>query len=254
MPFLGVDIGGTNTDIVLFDKEFIHLHHFSTKEKISEISKIVGNLEKKYGAKSCIGLAAWIREGKILKAPNLPQIIEFDLIENDANCFTFFAARKLGFKNLLGITIGTGIGAGVIVNGKIYRGRGLAGEIGHSVVGNEGRKCVCGGEDHLEAYFGGWAIRKETGKEAKEIFEADENVIYKMKGFDLLCKQIASASMLMDFEAVVFGGRIGARLSSDKLKEGISKYIMPEFMPEIVTLKDELAVAKGAAILAKEGF
>ena len=255
MPFLGVDIGGTNTDIVLLDRDFTHLHHFPTKEIISEIPKLLKDLEKRYEAKGCIGLAAWIREGRILKAPNLPRAdFDFDLVENDANCFAFYASKKFGFENMLGITIGTGIGGGIIVSGKIYRGRGLAGEIGHTVVGDEGRACVCGGKDHLEAYFGGWAIRKETGKEAKDIFEADEDVIYKMKGFELLCRQIASVLMLMDFEAVVFGGRIGARLSVDKLKGGIAKYLMPEFMPEIEILEDELAVAKGAALLAKEGL
>jgi len=106
--------------------------------------------------------------------------------------------------------------------------------------------------DHLEAYFGGWAIKRETGREAKEIFDAEEDVVYRMRGFDLLCRQVAFVSMLMDFQAIVFGGRIGAKLRIDKLKEGMAKYIMGEFMPEIVMLKDELAVAKGAALLARE--
>ena len=258
MPFIGVDVGGTNTDVVLFDGEFSHLYHLPTK-KISELPVILESAEEKYRAKSCIGLAAWIRGGKVIKAPNLPEI-DFEklqrgrLIENDANCFAFFASKKLGFKNLLGVTIGTGIGSGITIDGKIYRGKGLAGEIGHAVVGDEGRRCACGGRDHLEAYFGGWVIKEETGKEAKEVFDYNENAIYAMKGFDLLCRQISYALMLMDFEAVVFGGRIGARLRIDKLKEGVEKYLMPEFRPEIAILRDGLAVAKGAALLAKEVF
>jgi glucokinase/N-acetylglucosamine kinase len=256
MPFIGVDVGGTNIDIVLFDGRFTHLHNFPTKEKIFELPNILKDLEKRYKARVCLALAAWIREGKVVKAPNLPEF-EFEnlgFLENDANCFAFFASKKLGLKDLLGITIGTGIGSGVIIDGKIYRGRGLAGELGHTVVASEGRDCVCGGRDHLEAYFGGWALKREMGMEARKIFELDENVIYAVKGFDLLCKQISSAMMLMDFQAIVFGGRIGARLRIDRIKEGIEKYVMPEFRAEIIIMDDELAVAKGAALLAKEVF
>jgi glucokinase/N-acetylglucosamine kinase len=256
MPFIGVDVGGTNIDVVLFNREFSHLCNFPTKEKISELPSLLRHLEERYKARICLALAAWIRGGKIVKAPNLPKV-ELDklgFVENDANCFALFAAKNLGFKDLLAITIGTGIGSGIIVDGKIYRGRGLAGELGHSVVASEGRNCVCGGKDHLEAYFGGWAIKRERGVEAREIFDLDENAVYAMKGFDLLCRQVSSALMLMDFQAVVFGGRIGARLKIDRIREGVGKYLMPEFMAEIVVIEDELAVAKGAAILAKEVF
>jgi glucokinase/N-acetylglucosamine kinase len=58
--------------------------------------------------------------------------------------------------------------------------------------------------------------------------------------------------MLMDFEAVVIGGRIGVRLQEQVLKKRVYSYLMPEFQPEIRILDDELAVAKGAALLAKD--
>ncbi len=257
MSFLGVDIGGTNIDIVLLEDsgEFRHLRSLKTTDKISEIPRIVKDYERSYSVERyCVGIAAWIKGEKIVKAPNLPTIPKFDgLMENDANCFAFYASKKLGFRNILGITIGTGIGAGIVINGKIYRGKGLAGEMGHVVVGNSGRKCVCGGRDHLEAYFGGWAIRKETGMDAKELFELDESKIYEMKGFKEFCKAVGFATMLMDFEAIAIGGRIGSRLDIVKVEDGIENYLMPEFSPEVVGVKDELAVAKGAALLAKEG-
>ncbi len=259
MPFLGVDIGGTNIDVVLLEDsgEFRYLRSFKTSDKISEIPEIIKDYERRYGVeRSCLGIAAWIKAGKIVKAPNLPTIPEFDgLMENDANCFAFYAAKKFAFGNMLGITVGTGIGAGIVIDGKIYRGKGLAGEIGHVVVGNteDSRTCVCGGKDHLEAYFGGWAIKKETGMEAKELFKLDESKIYEMKGFKDFCRAIGFAVMLMDFEAVIIGGGIGNRLDIARLKEEVGNYLMPEFNPEIASIKDELAVAKGAALLAKEG-
>ncbi len=258
MPFLGIDIGGTNIDMVLLEEsgEFRHVGSFKTLDKISEVSSIVKDYERSYRVKEyCIGIAAWIRDGRILKAPNLPVIPEFDgLMENDANCFAFYASRKLCFRNLLGVTIGTGIGAGIVIDGKIYRGEGLAGEIGHVVIGSSGRRCVCGGIDHLEAYFGGWAIREETGTDAKELFEFDEDKIYEMDGFTEFCKAISFATMLMDFEAIAIGGRIGSRLDVVRLRESIRNNLMPEFNPEIVCVKDELAVAKGAALLARRVY
>jgi predicted NBD/HSP70 family sugar kinase len=257
MPFLGIDIGGTNIDIVLLEDsgEFRHLQSFKTSDKISEISEIIKDCERRYGIeRSCVGVAAWIRDGKIVKAPNLPRVPKFDwLMENDANCFAFYTSKKLGFENMLGITVGTGIGSGIVIGGKIYRGRGLASEIGHVVVGSSGRKCVCGGKDHLEAYFGGWAIKKETGKEAKELFKLDESKVYEIKGFKEFCRVIGFAVMLMDFEAVIIGGRIGSRLDIARVKKEVGNYLMPEFNPKIVSINDELAVAKGAAMLAKEG-
>lgn len=204
-----------------------------------------------------IGVAAWIKEGEILRAPNLPdcRMPETSLkvvVENDANCFALYAAEKFGFKNMIGITVGTGIGSGIIIDGEIYRGTGLAGEIGHTIAGGDER-CVCGGSGHLEAYFGGRALKRMTGMDAEKVFEKDEGLIYSLDGFRMFCKAISFSVMLMDFDAVVIGGRIGMRLRRDVLKSEIYSCLMPEFEPEIIIIDDELAVAKGAAILASMG-
>ena len=95
----------------------------------------------------------------------------------------------------------------------------------------------------MENFFSGWAIKKKFGRE----IERDE--IVKFKGFEILCKEVAKAVMILDPQLVAFGGRI-----SEKLREEdfylIYDYLPEEFDPEIKVIKDGLAVAKGAALLS----
>ncbi len=252
---IGVDVGGTNIDIVALDDGFEHLATYPTKDTISRLNDILNDLIDKFNVKAVgIGLAAWIKRGKIVKMPNISGEFRVSLdvptiLDNDANCFAYYSAKHFGFKNVIGITVGTGIGSGIVLNGELIRGEGLAGEIGHWFVGGD-EECTCGGKGHLEAYFGGWSIRKRFGKPAEFLFE--DGSIYNVDGFKMLCIAVANAITLLDPEAVVFGGRIGGNLDAKILKEEIYRYLMDGFEPEILTLKDPLAVAKGACLLAKE--
>lgn len=244
--FLGVDIGGTNTDIVAYDGKFKHLGTFKTSEVIDKLPKFLKNIVPNIKAIG-VGIAAWIKNSEFIHAPNLPKIphLEFDIpfvVENDANCFAYFASKTVKSKNLLGITVGTGIGSGIIIDGKIYRGCGLAGEIGHTFVGGD-KHCKCGGRGHLEAYFGGWALGSpevllKTGK------------IYVTKEFETFCISIANAVMILNPEAVALGGRIGGRLDVKILEERVSRYLPEVFFPSFYSIKDDFAVAKGACLLA----
>lgn len=84
------------------------------------------------------------------------------VIDNDANTGALGEARfgaGRGHRHLLYVNVGTGIGAGVVLNGRLYRGAdGLAGEIGHVTVARNGRSCACGKRGCLEAYASGRAI------------------------------------------------------------------------------------------------
>ncbi len=260
MSILGVDIGGTNIDVVLFDgSHYRHVGSYPTSSHFEGLVDLLGKLAVELGVDAVgVGAAVWLKKGKQILAPNLPSSVNLTgeiagvpvFLDNDANCFAIFAHAYFGFPSILAITVGTGVGSGIIANGKIYRGEGMAGEIGHWVVGGSD-ECVCGGKGHLECYFGGWSLKKRYGKDAKELME-DEEFIYSIEGFDLFCRSVANAVMLLDSTAVVLGGRIGMRLDEAKLKERIYRYLMPGFSPEIKILKDELAVAKGACLLAKE--
>jgi glucokinase len=83
-------------------------------------------------------------------------------LDNDANCATvgeWWLGAARGGKNVVGITIGTGIGGGLIINGELYHGASdVAGEIGHTTIDVNGRHCKCGNYGCLEAYASGPAI------------------------------------------------------------------------------------------------
>ena len=92
--------------------------------------------------------------------------------ENDANCGAlaegFFGAGK-GCRNFIYLTMSTGIGAGIVAEGKLLHGTGFfAGEIGHFIMERNGRKCNCGLNGCYEAYCGGRAISQRIQEELKD--------------------------------------------------------------------------------------
>ena len=257
---LGIDVGGTNTDIVIFDSstgKFSHVKSMSTRDFVKNPS-VIGELAHKYCADAIgLGIAAWFSKGEIIHSPHLPvEELRFDFslplfMDNDANCFAIYSHSIFPFDNILAVTIGTGIGCGLIINGKLYRGRGLAGEIGHWVVGREGVECKCGGLDHLECYFSGWGIRRIYGVDAKTLAKTQD--LHKIPEFDILCMALSNAVKILDPDAVVIGGRIGGELREDLLKARIMVNLERGFNPIIKVLKDPLAAAKGASLLPFKG-
>ncbi len=83
-------------------------------------------------------------------------------LDNDANAATlgeWWQGAARGVDNVLGVTLGTGIGGGLVLNGEVYHGASdVAGEIGHTTIDSNGRKCACGNYGCLEAYASGPAI------------------------------------------------------------------------------------------------
>ena len=96
-------------------------------------------------------------------------------LDNDANCATYgewWIGAAKGARNVIGITIGTGIGGGIILDGKLYHGSSdVAGEIGHTTIDQTGRRCGCGNYGCLEAYASGTAIA-ERAREALSFEQA----------------------------------------------------------------------------------
>ena len=115
---------------------------------------------------------------EIEKAVNLPVFIE-----NDANAAAFaeYCLMKTNHpKRLVFLTIGTGIGGGIIIDGKLYRGSGNAGEIGHICVEKHGKRCPCGRSGCLEMY----ASRKVLQEEIQKLI--DDRMCYLPEGYDSL--------------------------------------------------------------------
>ncbi len=92
-------------------------------------------------------------------------------LDNDANCATlgeYWRGAARGGKNVVGMTLGTGIGGGLVLDGKLFHGASdAAGEIGHTSIESNGRRCKCGNYGCLEAYCSGPAIA-ERAREAME--------------------------------------------------------------------------------------
>jgi glucokinase len=97
----------------------------------------------------------------ISNAVNLPAVLD-----NDANCATYgewWLGAGRNVENLIGLTLGTGIGGGIVLNGEIFHGvSDAAGEIGHMTIEANGRKCPCGNYGCLEAYASGPAIARRA--------------------------------------------------------------------------------------------
>lgn len=168
---------------------------------------------------------------RVLVTPNAPQINRLALpawiyrrlrmravMENDADLFTFAEARfgaARGFSRVLGVTVGTGLGAGLVEGGRMIRGaHGAAGEMGHMVLVANGRRCSCGGRGHLEEYVSHRAFVREGGADPKDLVRrarrgerAAKAVFTSIGAF--LGLGISSAVNLWDPDIVVVGGGIG---------------------------------------------
>ena len=106
-------------------------------------------------------------------------------IDNDANCATlgeWWLGAARGANNVIGMTIGTGIGGGIILGGRLYHGSSdVAGEIGHATIDITGRRCKCGNYGCLEAYASGPSIADR----AREALGGDDSaMMVKMAGGD----------------------------------------------------------------------
>ena len=113
-------------------------------------------------------------------------------IDNDANCAVlgeWWKGAARGARHAIGVTIGTGIGGGLILDGQLYHGASdVAGEIGHTTIDIEGRRCNCGNYGCLEAYASGTAIALRA-REALEAGEESRLPDYVAGDLDLLTAQ-----------------------------------------------------------------
>ncbi len=190
---VGIDLGGTNFRLAAVNLEGtvgdrMHCPVESARGKeavlgdlVSSIQALAKNQRSTRGNMLAVGLGApgLIRseEGIVAESPNLPGWIDFDIrtpveaalgiplaIENDANCFAlgeFWLGAAQGIRDFCALTLGTGVGGGIILNGEIWRGAdGMAGEVGHMIIETDGRPCKCGSHGCLEQYASATAIRR----------------------------------------------------------------------------------------------
>ena len=126
-------------------------------------------------------------------------------VDNDANAAALGEQRHgagKGFCHIFYITASTGIGAGLILDGRIYRGRDCAaGEFGHIILARNGPRCNCGGRGCLEALASGTAIAKRAKREIKRAPDSLLGRMHVEKGGDLSAKDVFAAARLGDAAA-----------------------------------------------------
>jgi glucokinase len=187
------------------------------------------------------------------------------------------------YSSLLGVFWGTGVGGGIVLDGKPWLGRSAAGEIGHVVVRNHGRRCLCGRRGCMEAYAGRGAMERRARKlhdkgEETELFEIMEKRGRERlssgvwaraldqgdplastlieEAVDALGAGVASAVNLLDVEAVIIGGGMGTRLGEPyvrRIQSEMTPHLFVDSNPPAVLLAElgDLGGAIGASLLAR---
>ena len=206
---IGIDLGGTNLRAAAIDHSGKMLDKISGATKFTEgreavISDIVGEISKlrtKHGADGLAGIGVGvpgfirIKEGLITNSNNLPYLENVPvrdeisrrlgtrvILENDANAAALgekWIGAGRGVDDLILLTLGTGIGGGIIYEGRVIRGfAGMAGEIGHTTVVPNGNPCGCGNQGCLEKHASATAITAmarlmQLGEEltSKEVYD-----------------------------------------------------------------------------------
>jgi glucokinase len=194
--------------------------------------------------------------------------------------FEVGAAKQ--FDSLLGVFWGTGVGGGIILDGKPWTGRGTAAEIGHMVVKMDGARCPCGRKGCMEAYAGRGAmeararrrvekgekthlfkIMEERGRDRlssgiwERALERGDKLAQELleEAVEALGNGVASAVNLLDPQAVVIGGGLGIRLGQpwvEKIREAMLPHLFVDQNPPAILLAElgDLGGAQGGALLA----
>lgn len=246
--FIGIDMGATFVKIArvgvsgdLIHKREFAVSDFRTRQRliykmVTEVSLLMGK-EKR----SCLGVGIGVpgpvdfKRGIIYDLTNIPgwkmvpirDIISRKLaarvfVDNDANCaclgeMLWGAAR--GYRNIICLTLGSGVGGGIIIDGGLYHGPGYsAGEVGHVCIDPDGPACNCGGRGCVETFVGNKAIVREVIRRLKS---GKKSLVYRLVNGDtskitpqVLSQAAAKGDRLAIDVWQLVGFRLGVALAS----------------------------------------
>ena len=286
--YVGIDLGGTNIKVGLFSPEMRLVDQNLSRTEVEQgfdhvMEQIAGSVRATCdrnrvagGGVRAVGIGCPgpvdVARGLMVVAPNFPgwrdlQVRDIlaqklggvpTVLENDANVAAYAEFRMgagRGLDSLVMVTLGTGIGGGIVIDGKIHRGAtDTAGELGHVIVEVDGRPCGCGRRGCLEAYASATGtvarFREALGRgrpsalaaagavpdgiTAKDIFEAaaagdalavetiDQTARYLAIGCDAIVN-------LIDPDIIVFTG--GMTAAGDRLMGPVERYARERFFP-----------------------
>lgn len=262
---LGIDIGGTNLVVGSVAEDGSAVVATASEPTHSEagatdvVDRLVGLAERTIettrrespGAEILgVGVGAPgpldTKRGIVLLTPNLGwvnmplrQLIHDRLglpaaLDNDANCAVlgeWWVGAARGARHAIGITIGTGIGGGLIIDGRLYHGASdVAGEIGHTTIDTEGRRCKCGNYGCLEAYASGPNIALRA---VEELEAGAESRLRSLVDGDL--RKITAQTV---YQAAADGDELALEVVNDTAKVlgvGIGN-LLNVFNPEVVVV------------------
>lgn len=258
---LAIDIGGTKTLVAVFEEEKIsplRTEQFSTQpergfsnflERLATVCRklLCGEPIRVWGV--CTA-GAINPDGVLLWSPNLGwkdlslkkelSLIfgERGFVENDCNAAAYAEAWCRKISNLAYVTISTGIGMGLVLDGKLYRGsHSAAGEIGHTIVEQDGPLCSCGRRGCLQAISSGKGIENRTfvltnqTLDCKNIFKQAENGLEPFKTIVeeaalVLAKFLTNVVDILDVEVLVLGGGL---MRNDFYFQRVSRYVLENY-------------------------
>ena len=288
MIFAGIDIGGTSAKMGVFDTEagLLSMKKLPTagapaEDTVAGIAEFVKRSNVEYCG---IGTAGYVNiESGLITAENLMwdkvplrRMLEeatgkFVWVDNDANAALmaeFYDGACKGAQTAVQLTLGTGVGGGLIINGRPWRGRrNTACEFGHIITHADGLRCTCSHKGCYEMYASAGAMMRYTGKSSiKAVMDglaAGESAVED--GFRVYIHELSLGiiSLIMTFipEVVVIGGGLVSAFG-ERLLNDVRREVMAEFAENPTLFDGEIRLAVhgndagmiGAAMLALDAY
>ena len=280
---IGVDLGGTKIHVVRYDaatweieaEERVLTHADQEFPRVLEdMVRIVGKLRMPGTRGVGVGVPGLVRkeDGVVLRLPNIPGGEKFPLrrelqsrlgspvfIENDASCFTLAEALQgsgKGGKVVVGITLGTGVGGGIVMDGEIFHGHhGYAAEIGHMLLKpGEPPYATEDRRGDVEQFFSGTAMGKRCAQaqDPHDYLEGKVCAFMHKSIFEEVAWLCTNVSHLLDPSVIIFGGSAGHALKPHlpKVVEELRHWMLPGTpLPRLAIAELKDAAARGAAML-----
>jgi glucokinase len=283
---IGFDLGGTKSFIAEYDADTWELRrkekvpteaHRGWRVVLDDVTALIGKYRTGDVRAVGFGVPGLVRqpEGFLINAPNIPgakhvalkNLLEERLelpvfLDNDANCFALAEARLgagKGEKVVIGITVGTGVGGGIVVDGRLFRGaHGYAGEIGHMLlVPGEVPYASDDRRGTVEQYVSGTAMGKrcEEARRPEDYLRGQVCAFMQPHIFREVSWLCCNLTHAFDPSCIVFGGSTGCALKPHlaAVEKNMKEWLLPETpMPALAIGMLEDAATLGAALLCVE--